>query len=266
MAECIGLSNLNFIRDNKVITKIKNKLRGCLSKDTKKFSRPGTITCDDVFELLARQKGRCYVCDDDISIKEWMPYCCYQFSLDRIDNNYPHDKNNVLLSCFYCNCRGHQDFNQIDKICNSGCHNYKRCDMPHKQNVKFSTLVNYTLNVKREPYSSVNYVAYEIEITPDEACILSKYFNIKNPIHPIDIIQSAKKISSENNELMLLSKLWENTKYVFDTYVKNLKLISLNVKKTTYHEFVCENMPKYKNIKIVADLWHIEKIKLNVTK
>ena len=35
---------------------------------------------------------------------------------------YPHDRNNVLISCYYCNCRHHSAFNQKNKVCNAGCH------------------------------------------------------------------------------------------------------------------------------------------------
>ena len=38
------------------------------------------------------------------------------------NNNLPHDRNNILISCYYCNCRHHPLFDQHNKICNSGCH------------------------------------------------------------------------------------------------------------------------------------------------
>ena len=42
--------------------------------------------------------------------------------IDRIDNNKPHDRENVLISCYYYNCRDHKKFDQKNKICKTGCH------------------------------------------------------------------------------------------------------------------------------------------------
>lgn len=36
---------------------------------------------------------------------DYLPYCEYQMSIDRIDETKPHDHDNILISCMYCNCR-----------------------------------------------------------------------------------------------------------------------------------------------------------------
>ena len=57
--------------------------------------------------------------------------CMYQFTLDRIDNNLPHNRDNVLICCQYCNCFGESDKrreveHQVCKICPNKCHTIKR--------------------------------------------------------------------------------------------------------------------------------------------
>jgi hypothetical protein len=113
---------------------IKNKLSKYKHTDKNQFGYEGDLTYEDVLELLRRQKFTCYICNDSVMTSKWKPYCCYQFSVDRICNRLPHNKNNVLISCYYCNCRYFSEFNQDYKICDSGCHTVQRI-LPHKREV-----------------------------------------------------------------------------------------------------------------------------------
>ncbi len=45
----------------------------------------------------------------------YAPYCCYKFSIDRLDNSKPHDKDNVKMSCYFCNCKDHILYNKTEK-------------------------------------------------------------------------------------------------------------------------------------------------------
>lgn len=101
---------------------IQRKLERYKISDNGRFEREGTVSIDDVLKLLRKQNFTCYVCDEIVIVCNWKHYCCYQFSIDRINNNLPHDTNNVLISCYYCNCRDHIQFSQKNKICNEGCH------------------------------------------------------------------------------------------------------------------------------------------------
>ena len=76
--------------------------------------------------MLNKQKFKCYICDDMVISCNWKPRCVYQMSIDRINNNEAHNKNNCLISCYYCNCRFHPEFNDINKKCENGCHNDNR--------------------------------------------------------------------------------------------------------------------------------------------
>lgn len=87
------------------------------------------VTIDDIKQLLFKQENKCYVCGDNVITEEWQPECLYQFTLDRIDNNLPHNKDNVLICCQYCNCVGYHKDNTdacLYKLCENKCHTIKR--------------------------------------------------------------------------------------------------------------------------------------------
>lgn len=84
------------------------------------------VSVKDVKRLLSRQEQKCYVCGDVVLIsEEFYPRCMYQFTLDRIDNNLPHNKDNVLVSCYYCNCYG-ESTTRMNKKCPNHCHCVER--------------------------------------------------------------------------------------------------------------------------------------------
>jgi len=108
-----------------------NKISGYKIQDIDK-GRPITsdyVTINDIKKMLFKQENKCYVCGDNVITEEWEPKCLYQFTLDRIDNNIPHNTNNVLVCCQYCNCYGwHDDDTDIClyKLCQNKCHRIKR--------------------------------------------------------------------------------------------------------------------------------------------
>ena len=115
-------------------TTIIRKISTYIDKDVKRFGRKGNVSFEDIDELLKRQDCKCYVCDDMLLTKHFMSRCLYQLSIDRIDNNKPHDRDNVLLSCYKCNCsdwfQGFDDnyYNSQFKykLCPLKCHLEKR--------------------------------------------------------------------------------------------------------------------------------------------
>ena len=61
------------------------------------------------------QNNKCYICNDIVLTHSYVPYCCYKFSIDRLDNLKPHDLDNVKISCYYCNCKNHILYNKHEK-------------------------------------------------------------------------------------------------------------------------------------------------------
>jgi hypothetical protein len=111
---------------NNILYNIKHKINSHLYYDQKRFNIKGDIDCEFILQLLKKQNNSCYICKEGLLLLNWKPYCCYQFSIDRIKDTDPHNKNNVLISCYYCNCRHHYKFKQHNKVCGQGCHLEKK--------------------------------------------------------------------------------------------------------------------------------------------
>lgn len=121
---------------------MKKKISNLKYLDMKKFNIKGNLEINDILDLLKNQDGKCYVCNEKVIINS-NDFCCYQYSIDRIDNCNPHDSDNILISCYYCNCRIHKDFGQKDKICNSGCHKEKKDYLPIKSDLIVKTAAKH---------------------------------------------------------------------------------------------------------------------------
>ena len=109
-----------------LITNIKRKINSHKLFDKKRFGIEGNIDYKFITELIKKQDKKCFVCKEEVLLIDWKPYCCYQFSIDRINNEYSHNKDNVRITCYYCNCRHFPKFDQPNKICNQKCHIIKK--------------------------------------------------------------------------------------------------------------------------------------------
>lgn len=107
--------------------KIIKKINGYILEDKAKFVGAPTMTADNVKSLLHRFKYACYVCGDAL-LFSYKKRCMHQFTLDRINNDLPHNIDNVLPCCYYCNVRLWMDRNYsiAFKKCTAGCHNDTR--------------------------------------------------------------------------------------------------------------------------------------------
>jgi hypothetical protein len=118
---CINCYNAKKSKKN-LESNIKNKINSHKYYDRKRFDIIGDINVEDIKKLLEEQNNCCYNCNEHLELVNYKALCCYQFSIDRIDNQLPHNKNNIRISCYYCNCRHHSKFDQLNKVCNSKCH------------------------------------------------------------------------------------------------------------------------------------------------
>lgn len=125
---CIEFKSTGNLKQN-----IINKISSHKQTDIKKFNKEGNITNEFINEQINNQNKKCYICEEEVLLENWKPYCCYQFSIDRIDNNYPHNKDNIKISCYYCNCRHYPKFTQHYKICSQGCHTTKKHILKKKE-------------------------------------------------------------------------------------------------------------------------------------
>jgi hypothetical protein len=94
-----------------IISKIKRNINTNNRKDIEKVGIEGTLTFDEYMERMREQGWKCYVCRQDFKFDgdKW----CYFFpSADRIDNKKPHFKDNIAISCFFCNVRMFKQINE----------------------------------------------------------------------------------------------------------------------------------------------------------
>lgn len=113
---CYIINLDNLLTFPQITKNINSKISRHQTFDKAKFKRKGTITVDYVKKLLREQLAQCYYCKDLVLIN-YETSCLYQYSIDRLDNNKPHDIENVVISCYYCNCKDHPDFGYKNKQC-----------------------------------------------------------------------------------------------------------------------------------------------------
>ena len=83
-----------------------------------------------------KQRNRCYICLEEVLVT-YMGGCQYQFSVDRIFNDLPHNKSNCLIACLYCNCSKYNRRSKgedCEKLCKRNCHILPR-NLPHKKDI-----------------------------------------------------------------------------------------------------------------------------------
>ena len=117
---------------------LEEKIYMYIKKDEHQYGITGDIDLEFVCDQLNKQKGRCYICKDFVLQKHSMG-CKYQISIDRISNLRPHNKENCVVSCNYCNCRKYAEKvceKDYKKICDHGCHSESR-ELPRKKDVIF---------------------------------------------------------------------------------------------------------------------------------
>ena len=88
-----------------ILIEVKKKISGYKSQDkTKgKYDVQRFVDLNFTMNLLAKSEYKCYYCKEKVSIVYAYVRDPKQWSLERLDNAYGHNKNNVVLACLYCN-------------------------------------------------------------------------------------------------------------------------------------------------------------------
>ena len=86
---------------------IAKKLRGYSSQDKIKgfFDADRLITFPETIELLVDSRLGCYYCKKDVKVLYEQVRDSSQWTLDRVDNDAGHFRNNLLIACLGCNLR-----------------------------------------------------------------------------------------------------------------------------------------------------------------
>jgi hypothetical protein len=85
---------------------ISNKVSSYIQQDKRKERTHETyITLDETIEKLVCSKLYCKYCNTKLKIIYTTNRDMKQWTLDRIDNDRPHTKDNILISCLECNLK-----------------------------------------------------------------------------------------------------------------------------------------------------------------
>lgn len=97
--------NIPFENDNIYITEIKKKINSYKTQDIKKDKLNNLINYEETVEKLLESKLKCYYCKDDVIIIYEKIREPKQWTLDRLDNNIGHKKDNTVICCLDCNLK-----------------------------------------------------------------------------------------------------------------------------------------------------------------
>jgi len=70
-----------------------------------KFNKEDFINFTDVISILNNCNLKCCYCESEVFILYEIVRECKQWTLDRINNDIGHNKNNVVISCLECNLK-----------------------------------------------------------------------------------------------------------------------------------------------------------------
>ena len=90
-----------------ILQQINQKIYGYYSQDlkNKKYSKPHFINTDDVLKLMVECNNMCFYCKKSVQVLYEKVREPTQWTLDRIDNSFGHNKTNVIIACLNCNLR-----------------------------------------------------------------------------------------------------------------------------------------------------------------
>ena len=97
--------NENFEGSNIILSELKNKINGYKNQDKKKKILKEVINMEELLEKLVISKLSCYYCrlkcllmyDNIREMRQW--------TLDRLDNDIGHNKDNIVICCLKCNLK-----------------------------------------------------------------------------------------------------------------------------------------------------------------
>jgi hypothetical protein len=86
---------------------IERKLQGYSSQDLikKKLDKTKFIKLEEIIEKLYESKLQCYYCQRNMLLLYDIVREIDQWTLDRIDNDYGHNNDNLVISCLNCNLK-----------------------------------------------------------------------------------------------------------------------------------------------------------------
>jgi hypothetical protein len=90
-----------------IIRQINQKIYGYKAQDIEKdkLNEEKLVNIDNVLELMLTCENKCYYCKETVNVLYEYVREPKQWTLDRLDNDYGHNNDNVVISCLSCNLR-----------------------------------------------------------------------------------------------------------------------------------------------------------------
>jgi hypothetical protein len=101
-------TNTNFVGESKILIKeIERKIYGYKQQDIEKqlFEPHIFLSLQDILYRMIECKMKCYYCFCEMYLLYEIVRESKQWSVDRLDNNKGHNKNNYVLACLECNLK-----------------------------------------------------------------------------------------------------------------------------------------------------------------
>jgi hypothetical protein len=88
-----------------ILQQIRQKIGGYKSQDINKSLYDETlfINMDQVLDLMIKCQNRCYYCKETVNVLYENVREPKQWTLERMDNAFGHNKDNVVIACLNCN-------------------------------------------------------------------------------------------------------------------------------------------------------------------
>ena len=99
------LLNQSYEHDNKIRKEIEAKVKGYIQQDKRKNREDTYITAEETIEKLVISQLKCQYCCCQLKLLYTVKRDDEQWTLDRIDNDKAHTKDNVIISCLKCNLK-----------------------------------------------------------------------------------------------------------------------------------------------------------------
>ena len=105
----LDLNNSEFEYKKNLLRELDKKIISYKCQDVNKNKyKDNNITQEQTIEKLVISKLKCYYCKCNMKLFYKKVRDMEQWTLDRIDNNLPHQDDNVIVSCLKCNLQRRQ--------------------------------------------------------------------------------------------------------------------------------------------------------------
>jgi len=92
---------------NFIVRQINNKIYGYRTQDIDKkiLCEEKLIDLQNVLNLMVKCENKCFYCKENVNVLYEYVREPKQWTLERLDNNFGHNNDNVVIACLSCNLR-----------------------------------------------------------------------------------------------------------------------------------------------------------------